>query len=576
VATLTANIPVSTDLYTINATSYDTFALTFVDNETNRSMFPQCVVDFDFAAIAIPSDLQQWVTITFTQPATGGVQVRWAGGVRVDPGVSISQAASAATTVYAFSSTGRDWTVFPSGVSGAAADLSSQYGKYLDPAWGVDSSDPAIIAATTAAAQDLIDTYGLLPVPLGIFRVNTLTPVDGLRIVGHSSAGTTTDDDLRSSLRCTTGDLFATDGTVHYVHATDMELYCYGASTGDVLSGDWAFSRFERCSLIQGRADRSVVNVTTWIGCHMPGTTVTHVLTATVPTIKAVTSGGNINSSSLKEMVFVNNGDYAIWMEATGSAPLSLIDIENVIFENPKGGAIKLLSALDCNIDRVGMWDFTDPATAHLIVIGASTGPASKNNTINRYFRDATDAPGSGIKDISIQSGTTDTSVTKSSHQAVGSTITVDFNGTTGEYEPNSGAVFEDVSAARAIGDTGWRQISGMLGAGWSPEFNEASNRIRRIGNTVYVSAIIKNTSGSTKTANATTLIQPASGWGPGYTPVFNCPAVAALGAVETVVTAAMLGSLSNNTDIPNGSTIALTGEWTTNEAWPSSLPTAV
>lgn len=126
-ATLTTDIPVSTDLYTIDATSYDAFALTFVDGQVNRAQFPNVSVTFDFATISLPADLSQWVTVTITQPATGRVAVKWAGNVRVDPGVSISTAASTATTVYAFTSTGRDWTVFPSSISGVASDLSSQY-----------------------------------------------------------------------------------------------------------------------------------------------------------------------------------------------------------------------------------------------------------------------------------------------------------------------------------------------------------------------------------------------------------------------------------------------------------------
>lgn len=132
-ATLTTDIPVSTDLYTIDATSYDTFALTFVDGQVNRAQFPNVSVTFDFATISLPADLSQWVTVTITQPATGRVAVKWAGNVRVDPGVSISTAASTATTVYAFTSTGRDWTVFPSSISGVASDLSSQYAPLMTP-----------------------------------------------------------------------------------------------------------------------------------------------------------------------------------------------------------------------------------------------------------------------------------------------------------------------------------------------------------------------------------------------------------------------------------------------------------
>lgn len=351
----------------------------------------------------------------------------------------------------------------------------------LNPAYGVNSSDSAVIAATTEAAQAILDDGYALIVPNGIFKVNTLTVGDGAVIKGYSHAGTTVDDNHRSALRCTSGDLLTTDGTAHNVVVSDVELYCYGASGGDTVSGDWAFSRFERCSVIQGRDNKSAFNVTTWIGNHMPGTVVTHTLTSTVPTFNAVTAGGDINSSSFKEMVFVNNGSYAIHMEATGPAPLSLIDIEDVIFENPKGGAIKLLSAMNCNVDRVGLWDFTDAATAHLVVIGASSGPPAKNNSIKRYFRDATTAPGVGIKDISIQSGSADTSVTQSRHQAVGTAITVDFNSTTGEYEPNSGVVFEDVTAARAIGDTGWRKV-----VSWTAGVQDVSNQIGTVDASKY------------------------------------------------------------------------------------------
>lgn len=53
-ATLTTDIPVSTDLYTIDATSYDAFALTFVDGQVNRAQFPNVSVTFDFAAISLP------------------------------------------------------------------------------------------------------------------------------------------------------------------------------------------------------------------------------------------------------------------------------------------------------------------------------------------------------------------------------------------------------------------------------------------------------------------------------------------------------------------------------------------
>lgn len=198
-ATLTTNIPVSTDLYTIDATSYDTFALTFVDGQVNRAQFPNVSVTFDFAAISLPADLSQWVTVTITQPATGRVAVKWAGNVRVDPGVSISTAASTATTVYAFTSTGRDWTVFPSSISGVASDLSSQYvaraslvqwswAKDWDAVTGAAYSVSVMGASGQRHGAYMFDgsaletTYTLIPIP------EALTTFDLWLLWGNPSA----------------------------------------------------------------------------------------------------------------------------------------------------------------------------------------------------------------------------------------------------------------------------------------------------------------------------------------------------------------------------------------------------
>lgn len=207
-ATLTTNIPVSTDLYTIDATSYDTFALTFVDGQVNRAQFPNVSVTFDFATISLPADLSQWVTVTITQPATGRVAVKWAGNVRVDPGVSISTAASTATTVYAFTSTGRDWTVFPSSISGVASDLSSQYASMREPRpviidtdWWTDTSDIAGLRSATVLEQmGAIDikavtidvTYSTLPSSLDAFLVwdNRRRVPIGKSHTSHTPSGT--------------------------------------------------------------------------------------------------------------------------------------------------------------------------------------------------------------------------------------------------------------------------------------------------------------------------------------------------------------------------------------------------
>ena len=69
-ATLTTDIPVSTDLYTIDATSYDTFALTFVDGQVNRAQFPNVSVTFDFAAEAHAIIGEHGIEMTTSQRRT--------------------------------------------------------------------------------------------------------------------------------------------------------------------------------------------------------------------------------------------------------------------------------------------------------------------------------------------------------------------------------------------------------------------------------------------------------------------------------------------------------------------------
>ena len=218
-ATLTANIETQPVFdYTINPTSYDRFALTFIDNAINRGVWREVTCGFDISSITLPSDLSQWITITVTQPATGGVVIKWDPKVRVAPGVSISTAPSASTTVYAFAEFGNDWIVFPSTVSAAASDLSSRFlsAEVAVPTGGAGTSGSpwthsdgtgGINTAITAAATSgravfvppgyyavtsavAITSSNMVVKALGAKLVCSAALTDGLAVTVIGSAGT--------------------------------------------------------------------------------------------------------------------------------------------------------------------------------------------------------------------------------------------------------------------------------------------------------------------------------------------------------------------------------------------------
>lgn len=281
----------------------------------------------------------------------------------------------------------------------------------------------------TAAVQAAINNGGITYFPPGTYLVSNLTAVNGMQLLGAGIVGAG-----RSRLRASAGNIFRTAASgVYGTKAAGLVFDSFGGG-GDLFTGLWSLGKFEDCSFIQYQDKASCFNVTGWIDMLTIRCMFDHTHTATVPTFKAVTNVGELAQSSFLSSRFTKTGDYALHLEATNGSVVENFTIRDTNFEEPKGGAIRLLSARNTSIQNPGMWDFhVGGSTKHLIYIAASPtrGSASSNNEISHYVRDASPAPAADIYDIKIGPGTEFTTITHPRHQMTGRVL-VDMMDTTG------------------------------------------------------------------------------------------------------------------------------------------------
>jgi hypothetical protein len=287
----------------------------------------------------------------------------------------------------------------------------------------------------SAAIQAAIDAGGITFFPAGIYIAHGLVGRRGMHFVGVGNDFVTGSPNL-SLLRCNSGVLMTTPGTgsLSQAHFTGM---AFDASTGgtDLFTGLWSVGAFVDCAFVQLQNGAGAFNVTGWIDMMMLRCTFDHTHTATVPTFKGKTAVGEIAQASFLSCRFSKSGDYSIHLEGISGSVIETVTIRDVNFEEPKGGAIRLLSARNSIIESVGMWDFqlAGAATKHLIHIGASVtaGAISSNNEIRQYLRDASDAPAGSIYDINLEAATVFTTVSHARHQ-INSNVKANFNNSTG------------------------------------------------------------------------------------------------------------------------------------------------
>lgn len=285
------------------------------------------------------------------------------------------------------------------------------------------------VTADTSAVQAAINTGGITYFPPGTYKVSNLSAVNGMQLVGAGTVGIG-----RSRLRASAGNIFRTAGPgVYGTKAIGLVFDSYGGG-GDLFTGLWSLGKFEDCCFVQYQDAFSCFNVTGWIDMLVIRCMFDHTHTATTSTFRAVTDVGELAQSSFLSSRFTKTGNYAIHLEAINGSVVENFTIRDTNFEEPKGGAIRLLSARNTAIQNPGMWDFIGSgATKHLIYIGASPsrGATSSNNEVSHYVRDASAAPAPDVYDIKIGPGTEFTTVTHPRHQINGS-ILIDMLDTTG------------------------------------------------------------------------------------------------------------------------------------------------
>lgn len=283
--------------------------------------------------------------------------------------------------------------------------------------------------ADTHAVQEAINAGGITFFPPGTYRVSNLIAVDGMRLLGTGTAGSG-----QARLRTTTGNIFRT--TENGVHSTKMTGLVFDSFGGGdhLFTGLWSLGMFEDCAFTQYQNEASCFSVKGWIDMLTLRCTFDHTYEATVPTFSATSATGELAQSTFISNRFTKTGDYAIHLEGTEGSVVENFSIRDTNFEQPMGGAIRLLSARNTSIQNPGMWDFPkDGAAKHLIYVGASPsgGAASSNNEITHYVRDASSGPRPDVYDIKVEANTEFTSVLNARHQLSGSVL-LDLGGSTG------------------------------------------------------------------------------------------------------------------------------------------------
>ncbi len=284
-------------------------------------------------------------------------------------------------------------------------------------------------ATDTDAVQEAIAAGGITYFPPGTYRVSNLVAAVGMRLVGVGTGGLG-----RSRLRASAGNIFRTSGPgTNSTNVSGLVFDSFGGGE-DLFTGMWSLGMFQDCAFIQYQDGASCFNVTGWIDMLTVRCTFDHTFTATVPTFKAVSDTGELAQSAFLSNRFTKTGDYAIHLEGTAGSVVENFSIRDTNFEEPKGGAVRLLSARNTSIQHPGIWDIrVGAATKHLIYVGksAKTGAVSSNNEISHYVRDATSRLGPGVYDVALEAGTEFTSILHPRHQ-LNASVTVDMAGTTG------------------------------------------------------------------------------------------------------------------------------------------------
>lgn len=332
------------------------------------------------------------------------------------------------------------------GQAGIVADLDAAYNSLqalagvnvTDSQWAGGADPGGVLDSTAAFAAAITGAgAGTVYVPPGTYKISTgpLTLTAGTRITGAGASATT--------LTTSAGGLFSFSGAVRGAEIDHMALDVTG---GDVFAGaNVGRGHFHHLVITQRSAGFSVWNASACTSyLENLWENLSYTLTTASRTVPAwnFTSTANdaFNANVWRGIVANNNGpdaaQYQWLLQCNGAGNTfqnnKLVDIT---FENPLGGAIKILSGQQTIIENCRTWDLSTNVSAPLINIG--TDPTSLVGPAGTVIRDCGRTfgalNGSGVsQDITLDSGCSQTVIDNLSVYAPASKPYVNLNGSQG------------------------------------------------------------------------------------------------------------------------------------------------
>jgi hypothetical protein len=296
---------------------------------------------------------------------------------------------------------------------------------------GASSSSTAVASAITAAGSG-----GVVYFPAGTYLLTSaIVPASGIRFTGDGAFCTT--------IQSTTSNIFNMGPATHYDRIEIDHLAI--ASTGfDMFTGaNIARCTIHDCILTQNSAGNYIWN---GVGAALMEECVfernIHYVYGATRTVPAWgLSGGAINQNIWQNEVCWNEGadntQYFFDVYAATSGTQNEGNIwDNIVFENPLGGMIRLRSCTRGHIRQCLAWDISANINQSLIYLGDYSGNTSqpcRTNTVTHSGRVSTSyAFNSGASDIQLDSTTVQTTIIQPVPSATintGGSIAVDIMG---------------------------------------------------------------------------------------------------------------------------------------------------
>lgn len=245
----------------------------------------------------------------------------------------------------------------------------------------------------TAAIQAAIDAVyaaggGEVRFPKGTYRTaSALAWPSGVNLVGGGLHGADRGNHSAKIVNAAS-DLIETDSPVVRggMRIAGLTLHSE-AGGGHIFVANTSLSRVEYCNLLlrQDNADKSILSAIgtpgedhSYIGCWWHHFEAQYAVANTVPAF-------HIETQTINQIVFesarvgrpwsASGGDYAFSIAPNGAGTAAAgIAFRQITFQQPGGGAIKLLGGYSCVIDGCAVYDLTTGASAPVFKIGKSSG----------------------------------------------------------------------------------------------------------------------------------------------------------------------------------------------------------